>query len=397
LNAFIATDQELGALLVVVGEDKAQVYVNGQLSKHLTKDGQLRITGLDTRDYVIRVAKNGFQDAPEQRVKVQKGEETRLTFKLQPVVQMASLSIQGAVPGTEVFIDQASVGTVQSDGRYSFSTLSPGEHQIELRKDGYKPSRLQRHFDGGSNVAISGADSALQPIVGELKITFLPPDANVTLARPGESPTKVTSGSVLSLPPGTYILSARTTQNVTRSSMVQVVGGESRSLDLHLTPGGMGDWDLPAAWRNDGASYVRRGGNFILYKTVPTTGTFAFNASLRKGKKLQWVLNYLDDQNYELFQMDENFFYRNQIRAGQQAEAVKIPFKSEKKQFHTFQIRVSPSQVVHEILLNGKWNVVDSWSQSGINLAAGKFGFYIPSNDEISLADFTHYADLAAH
>jgi hypothetical protein len=95
--------------------------------------------------------------------------------------------------------------------------------------------------------------------------------------------------------------------------------------------------------------------------------------------------------------MDENFFYRNQIRAGQQTEAVKIPFKSEKKQFHTFQIRVSPSQVVHEILLNGKWNVVDSWSQSGINLAAGKFGFYIPSNDEISLADFTHYADLAAH
>src|SRR5207244_3246003 len=127
-------------------------------------------------------------------------------------VQMASLSIEGAIPGTEVFIDQASAGIVQPDGRYSFATLSPGDHQIELRKDGYKPSRLQKHFDGGSNVAISGGDAALQPIVGELKITFLPADANVTLALPGESPIKVTSGNVLSLPPGTYILSARIAQ-----------------------------------------------------------------------------------------------------------------------------------------------------------------------------------------
>jgi len=397
LNAFIATDQELGTLVVVVGEDKAQVYVNGQLSKHLTKDGQLRIPGLDTRDYTIRVAKNGFQDVPEQRVKIQKGEEAKLTFKLVPVVHMASLSIQDGVPGAEIFIDQASVGTVQSDGSFHFTTLSPGDHQIEFRKDGYKPTRLQKHFEGGSNVALSGSDAALQPVVGELKITFQPPDATVTLARPGEQPIKVTSGSALSLPPGTYILSARTAQGAPRTSMVQVAAGESRNLDLTLTPGGMGDWELPGAWRQEGDWYVRRGGNFIPYKTVPTSGTFTFNAALRKGKRLQWALNYIDDKNYELFQMDENYFYRSQVRAGQETEAIKVPFKSEKKQVHTFQIRISPTQVVHEILQNGKWVVVDSWSQPGTNLAAGKFGFYIPSNDEVSLANFTHYADLAVH
>jgi hypothetical protein len=394
LNAFISTDQETGTLVVIVGEDKAQVYVNGQLSKHFTKDGQLRIPGLETRDYAIRVTKNGFQDAPEQRVKIQKGEETRLTFKLVPVVRMASLSIQDSVPGAEVFIDQASVGTVQSDGSFHFTTLSPGDHQIELRKDGFKPTRLQKHFEGGSNVALSGGDTDLQPVVGEIKITFQPPDATVTLARPGEQPIKVTSGNALSLPPGTYILTAHTTQSAPRTSMVQVAAGESRSLDLSLTPGGMGDWELPAAWRYEGDWYIRKGGNFILYKTVPTSGTFTFNAALRKGKRLQWVLNYVDDKNYELFQMDENYFYRSQVRAGQETEAVKVPFKSEKKQVHTFQIRISPTQVVHEILEKGKWTIVDSWSQPGVNLAAGKFGFYIPSNDEISLANFSHYADL---
>ena len=397
LNAFIASDQELGTLLVVVGEDKAQVYVNGQLSKHVTKDGQLRIPGLETRDYTVRVAKNGFQDVPEQHVQIQKGEETRLTFKLVPVVHMASLSIQDGVPGTEVFIDQASVGSVQSDGSFRFTTLSPGDHQIELRKEGYKPTRLQKHFEGGSDVALSGSDTALQPVVGELKITFQPPDATVTLARPGESAIKVTSGNAMSLPPGTYILTARAAQSVPRTTMVQVVAGESRNLDLTLTPGGMGDWELPAGWRNEGDWYVRKGGNFILYKTVPTSGTFTFNAALRKGKRLQWVLNYVDEKNYELFQMDENYFYRSQVHAGQETEAVKVPFKSEKKQVHTFQIRISPTQVVHEILQNGKWVVVDSWSQPGVNLAAGKFGFYIPSNDEVSLANFTHYPDLTAH
>ena len=283
LNAFIATDQEMGTLVVIVGEDKAQVYVNGQLSKHVTKDGQLRIPGLETRDYTIRVTKNGFQDAPEQRVKIQKGEEARLTFKLVPVVRMASLSIQDGVPGAEVFIDQASVGTVQSDGSFHFTTLSPGDHQIELRKDGFKPTRLQKHFEGGSTVALGGGETALQPVVGEIKITFQPPDATVTLARPGEQPIKVSSGNALSLPPGTYILTAHTTQGAPRTSMVQVAAGESRSLDLTLTPGGMGDWELPAAWRYEGDWYIRRGGNFVLFKTVPTSGTFTFNAALRKG------------------------------------------------------------------------------------------------------------------
>ena len=311
---------------------------------------------------------------------------------------MASLSIQDGVPGAEVFIDQASVGTVQSDGSFHFTTLSPGDHQIELRKDGFKPTRLQKHFEGGSNVALSGGDTALQPVVGEIKITFQPPDATVTLARPGEQPIKVTSGNATeSCRPELTFSPLTLPRALPRTSMVQVAAGESRSLDLTLTPGGMGDWELPAAWRYEGDWYIRKGGNFILYKTVPTSGTFTFNAALRKGKRLQWVLNYLDDKNYELFQMDENYFYRSQVRAGQETEAVKVPFKSEKKQVHTFQIRISPTQVVHEILEKGKWIVVDSWSQPGVNLAAGKFGFYIPSNDEMSLANFSHYADLAVH
>src|SRR5579859_3090285 len=54
--------------------------------------------------------------------------------------------------------------------------------------------------------------SPLAPISapGELKITYSPADAQVTLSKPGESPVKVSSGSPLNLPSGSYALAART-------------------------------------------------------------------------------------------------------------------------------------------------------------------------------------------
>jgi len=115
---------------------------------------------------------------------------------------------------------------------------------------------------------------------------------------------------------------------------------------------------------------------------------------LQKGHRLQWVLNYLDPNNYVLFQMDENNFYRAVMRNGQKADEFKIPRKSEKKGFRFMQIRVTPSEIVHQAREGDAWVILDKWSLPGTNLAAGKFGFYIPGNDQLALASFSHYADL---
>jgi eukaryotic-like serine/threonine-protein kinase len=394
LSTFLESGQNIGTLVVVTGEDKAHVYLNGQLQKGSTQGGQLRIPNLEPKDYIVKVSKAGFQDLPQQKVRVRKGEQSKLSFSLQPIPHLAALSIQGGTPGTQVLIDQEPVGLVQPDGTFSLATVNPGDHVIELRKDRFNPKRIQKHFVAGASVALVSADAALEAGTGELRITFSPPDAAVNLAKAGESPVKVTSGSPLTLPPGAYTLTARVADVLTRTSTVEVVAGQSKSLDLPLAPTGMAKWDDPSGWKSDKSGFVHKGGDFVLYSVSPTSGVFAFSVMLQKGHRLQWVLNYLDANNYVLFQMDENNFYRTVVRNGQKSEEVKTPHKTDKKSFHGLQIRVTPAEIVHQMREGDAWEPLDKWTAPGTNLAAGKFGFYIPGSDQVALATFSHYADL---
>jgi hypothetical protein len=115
---------------------------------------------------------------------------------------------------------------------------------------------------------------------------------------------------------------------------------------------------------------------------------------LTKGHRLQWLLICADVNNYVLFQMDDNNFYRTVVKNGQKGDETKIPHKNDKKSFRTFQIRITPTEIVHQIRQGDSWVVLDRFTQSGTNLSLGRFGFYIPGNDQVALANFGHYVDL---
>lgn len=395
LNTFLESGQNLGTLVVVTGQDKALVFLNGKPQPHLTQGGQLRIPNLELKDYVIRVSKSGFQDLPEQKIRIRKGEQSKLIFNLQPLPHLASLSIQGGVPGTTVLIDQTPVGTVQPDGTLNVATVNPGDHTIEIRKDRFKPKQIKKHFVVGTAVSLVAADVALEAAPGELKITFTPADAQVTLAKAGEAATKVSSGGAMSLAAGSYTLTAKTADNFIRSSTIEIAAGQSRSLDLALAPDDMAKWEDPSGWKQDKGSFVRKGGDFVMYNLSPTSGTFVFSAMLNKGHRLQWVLNCTDANNYVLFQMDDNNFYRTVVHNGQKGDETKIPHKNEKKSFRTLLIRVGPNEIVHQIRQGDSWVVLDRWTVPGSYLNLGRFGFYIPGNDQVTLSNFGHYVDLS--
>jgi len=393
LSAFLESGRSLGTLLVVTGQDKTKVFLNGKPQPQLTEGGQLRIPNLELKEYEVRVSKSGFQDAPEQMIRLRKGEQAKLTFNLQPIPRVASLAIQGGVPGATVLIDQSPVGTIQPDGTFTAATVNPGDHVVELHKDRFKPRQIRKHFVAGAAVSLAAADVALEAATGDLKITFTPADAQVTLAKTGETATKVSNGGTLSLSAGSYTLTAKIA-DLTRSSAVEVTAGQSRNLDLSLAPSGMSKWDDPAAWKHEKGLFDHKGGEFVMYGVSPTSGTFIFSATLRKGHRLQWVLNCTDANNYVLFQMDENNFYRTVVRNGEKGDETKIPHKSDKKSFQTIQIHVGPNEITHQIKQGETWEVLDRWSQSGSNLSLGKFGFLIPGNDQVALSSFGHYADL---
>jgi tetratricopeptide (TPR) repeat protein len=383
----------LGTLLVVAGQDDARVFLNGKLQRQLTQAGQLRLPNLELKDYVVQVSKSGFQDPPQQKIRIRKGEQARLIFNLQPQPRLASLTIQGGAPETTVLVDQTLVGTIQPDGTLSVSTVNPGDHTVELRKERFKPRQFKKHFVVGGTVSLAAADAALEAAPGELKITFAPADATVAIVK-GELLKTVSSGVPLSLAAGTYTLTARTAERFTRSSTLEVIAGQSKTLDLSLAPSGMSKWDDPGAWKRERDSFIRKGGDFVLYGVVPASGTFVFSAMPTKGHLLQWVLNYSDPKNYVLCQMDDNNFYRTVIRNGEKTDEIKVPDNGDKKGFRTLQIRVSLTELVHQIKHGDNWTVLDRWTQPSANLSRGKFGFYIPGNDQVALSSFAHYVDL---
>ena len=387
---------DVGTLVVVAGQDDAKVFLNEKPQRQLTRGGQLRLPNLNARDYVVKVSKSGFQDPPAQTVRLRKGEETKLIFNLQPQIRMASLVVQGGAPGATVLIDQSSIGTIQPDGTLSVSTINPGDHTVELRKDRFKPRQFKKHFVAGESTSLAGSEATLEPAPGELKITFTPVDARVAVVK-GDLLKVVTSGVPVNLDPGIYTLTARAADGFTSSSSLEVVAGQSRTLDLSLSPNGMSKWDDPGAWKHDKDQFVRKGGDFVLYGIVPASGTFVFTGIPLKGHLLQWVLNYTDTKNYVLLQIDENNFYRSVIRNGEKTDEIIVPHRGDKKAFRTLHVRVSSTEIVHQIKQGDRWKILDRWTQPGTDLSRGKFGFYIPGNDEIAISSFAHYADLNIH
>jgi tetratricopeptide (TPR) repeat protein len=377
LSVFLASDLNVASLLVVTGEDKAQVFLNGQPYKRQTKGGQLLIADLVPKKYVVRVAKSGFQEVAEESVTLKKGEQSRLSFKLSPLPKLAGLTLQGAVPAAEVYVDGVSIGQVQSDGSFHAASIGPGEHLIELRKEGFDPRQSRQHFLAGSTVALGAGEVSMEPAQGTVRITFTPADAAVTLTRTGEQPIKVTSGTAITLRPGSYALTA-TVADHTQNSIVQVLPGQLKTLELSLTPGGMANWEVPGGWRSDGGVFIRKGGGLVMYKASPTTGTFVFSALMRKGHRLQ---------------MDEDYLSRSIVNGAQAIEGAKVPYKSEKKKFRTFQVRISPEEIVTQIQEGQSWRPLDRIAMPGVNLASGRFGFLILGNDEMALSNFRHYAE----
>ncbi|MBI1983706.1 MAG: PEGA domain-containing protein [Acidobacteria bacterium] len=396
LTVSLSSDRDVGTLVVAAGEDDVRVLLDGREYRRRTRRGQLRIPNLAVKEYSVRVSKSGFQTVRGQRTEIRRGEETRLEFSLVPLPTVASLVIQDAMPGTQVLLDRKAVGTVQPDGTFSASNLEPGSQTVELRKEEYKPRQIARQFLAGESVRLSGSDVTLESAMGTLRISVSPPDSRVTLTRQGESQARPISPSPdgLTLPEGSYILSARAPNHSSRSASVQIVAGETRNLSLVLAEekrGGMEDWEDPRDWSRDGEWFVRRGGDFTLFRTTPTAGRFVFTVALRRGRRLQWVLNQKDKKNYLLFQMDEKTFTRSRVRNGDSTDESRVEHGLGGAGYYTMQIKVTPGGLVHEAYDGKKWIVLDSWKEAGLDFTEGKFGFLIPRGDEVAVSNFTFY------
>jgi hypothetical protein len=148
---------ESGALLIKAGDPDISVFVNGAQYGRTDKGGSLQIPVVPVGDYEVRLEKPGFQ-AVSGRAQVLGQRETRLTFKLSPMLPAVAIEnqifISQAPPGTKVSVDGKAIGTTSTDGAL-LARAELGEHEIMLEKAGYLSRDFRQRFNAGNN-AVDG-------------------------------------------------------------------------------------------------------------------------------------------------------------------------------------------------------------------------------------------------
>jgi hypothetical protein len=402
LTLFFQSDQNIGTFVILTGEDGADVFVDGKKYKRQTSGGgQLRIQK-EPKEYRISVAKQGFEEAPEMVVRIAKGEERKVVFKLTPLPTTAHLSLQGS-PGAQVLIDQNAAGTVPPDGTFQVSNLSPGEHVIELRKDKQHSQPVRRAFTAGQTVTLASHELALRGGPGTLKLNVSPPGAVVTATHAGRPPQTI-NGATIELDEGTYTISARAPGYGEHSEPVQIVGGQTASVNIALareqkksTAMGMEGWDN-GAWARDGEWYVRHGGGLVLCHAPNRPGTYGFNimlsagGSVLRGKSVQWVAGFKDERNYVLYRLEKDDLRRFNIVNGKRVELPRKPHGLKLKDvMASVQVEVSAAGITTRLRNGDQWAAVDSWAAPDRNFADSRFGILIEGKDEVRLSGFDFY------
>jgi hypothetical protein len=342
LTVFVKSDLNAGTLIILTGEDGADVFIDGQRYRRKTDHGQVRIPTLKAGNHTIKVAKPGFEDVAPQTVQIKKNEEARLVFRMQAQPPpTATLEVKDAQPGTQIFIDGKAAGTADGEGVASISNVASGDHQIELQHDGAQPKSLHRTFKTGETLSLSGSDVALTSAT-----PATPPPAAEQQQPPPQSP-----------------------------------------------PAAEDETSAPATM----PASVRKGGGFLIYHNTAGPGRYTFSLQLRKGggflkgKRLRWFLAYQDTKNYVLFEVDGKRFTVREVSDGRSEELLKNPFDHDPEQYVQIDMGVKPSAVSVRLKpQDGSWQDMGTVTATGEDFTKGKFGILISGNDEVGVSA-VHY------
>ena len=333
LTVYVKSDPNAGTAIVMTGQDDVDVFINNLPYRRKTDRGQVRIP-LKVGEYTIRVHKPGFIDPPPQTVAVKKAEESAVEFRLVPIPEIATLQIKGALPGTMVYLDGELAAAIGNDGNANISTVKPGAHNVELRRDQALPKKFDRTFHTGDVVVLSGPDVTLEKVTVDTK-----PAPNAATAAPNSTPKP--------------------------NDSMEVQGQQ-----------------------------VRKGGGFVAYHVPKTSGRYTFQAQARKSGlfkrgKLQWYAGYIDEQNYVLFTLDGKRATTREVRDGKSTDIAKVPFDIDNDEWVQVDLSMKPNLMTASAKTpSSSWTELAAVPGRGHDFTQGKVGFYIPGNDEIAVSNF---------
>jgi hypothetical protein len=387
----IDTDRNVGGLRIVTGQDGATVYLNDRPYRRKTTRGALLVF-LYPGTYRVRVEKPGFVSTPEYSVDITKGTREVLAADLAPQPQLATLTLTDAIPGSQVRIDGELVGEVSSSGNFSYQAVRAGSRVIQIGKDGYRNRTETLKFEIGQESSIDGA---LVRSIGTLTVSVAPADVAAHLVvRDSQGAIVQLENRAATLPEGGYRIEASANGFRSITSDVRVVGGENVVAEIRLesltAPKPTGPQDLTVAfsddpaWSRRGEDLIRQGGGVVLVPAMGA-GKYRFSVNLLRGRRLQWVTDYIDGEHYGWFQMGRDNFIRSIVSAGQRSKPFEKAHGLADFRIVTIEIEVGEDQMIHRLLKDGEWVELDRWKFTGANFVAGQFGFRLPGRDELAV------------
>jgi serine/threonine-protein kinase len=397
----LGSSRNLGVLYVATNEDQADLYINGQKYRRDTKRGRL-VVYLAPKKYTVALQKEGFAPTQEQTVDIKRGEETKVSFELQPA--KATLVIHHAPPGTDVMVDGVRVGSANAAGEFQMASVEPGRHSVTLRHDRFKPLQSDQSFASGKTVELQGALDAVI-VTGTVRFDVSPAgtDVRLRIRREGEAQDRDIAGASATLPEGNYTVTATAPQFQSATATVRVSAGGTVVASLPLrrmdTPKApvkasgpeltftLDDWMKTSGWMQETNMIAHRGGDYVVAPVDIVQGSVRFTVVSVKGKRVEWVVGYRDERNYFIYQLDDKNLTRYEVNNGSKSPQTKLVHGLDRKQPMSIGITLTPRSIATSVLRAGQWAPLDNWDVYGA-LVRGKFGFHIPGSDEIGLQDF---------
>lgn len=386
-------DRNVGAIEIVTDQQEPfDVLVNGKAGKLANRKGRYYLYNLAAKPVRIALRKQGFRaDPPEQRITVRKGRLTKVSFDLTPIPTTGTLKLPDLLPGTRVRVDGAAQELAPNGSLKT--TVSEGDHSVQLTRPGFRPKSLRVAVKAGQTVTVKGSETTVDhPTTGRLVLTGRSPaEAAVVLRRDGSEIPVLGRG--VEVPEGEYTLVASAAGYHDQSRPVRIAENALFSVDIRLAsipqPVHMDGWDDPAAWRLENGWYTRKGGNFVLFQPSSKTGTWHLTARSKGkrffgGSRIRWITHYVDEQNYDLYQMDKENLSWRRVVDGKPGPEKKRPHGAniEDDTFH-LDFDVSSGAFGGKVFNGQKWIRLPRLEDPVAQAAPGRFGLFLPGNEEI--------------
>jgi serine/threonine-protein kinase len=289
--------------------------------------------------YKAKLTAGGMQDE-EFVLRVRKGDPVNRKVEMKPLApSLATLVIEGGMPGAMVYIDGSQVGELDQQGNLTRAGVEPGSREIQIKQSGYAPLTSRHPFEAGKRVSVF-CPKTLTPEAGFFTFSLTPSTATVRYRHVGDAEwLPVDTKTSLRVTPGSYEFTAEAPGYESKSAQERIETDKTRPLTFNLVPAA--DTAPEPSFVNQGDAKKVQGDwwtgqtakTYLTLRPGHTKNTLIF-LKTPKPKRLVWVIT-LDAGNSIVYALDSQGVSVTQTLNGRKlpTESVKIAVSDSAKTY----------------------------------------------------------------